>query len=70
MPLSVEFFMRTNATFDKQTTRSSLKYLLQCIADNDVSKREEGDGRRVQEGAETVGEALPEGEHSFLVFVD
>ena len=48
---------------DKQTTQSFPQ-----IADNDVSKREEGDGRRVQEGTETVGETLRKGEQLFELF--
>ena len=38
-----------------------------CIADNDDSQREEGDGRRLQEGAEAVGEALRQGEYPFVL---
>ena len=49
-----------------QTTRAFIIQISPLISDNDVSEREEGDGRRIQEGAETLGKALPEGEHIVL----
>ena len=46
-----------------------MRFSSRCIADYDVSEGEEGDGRRLQEGAETVGEALPEGEGHILALL-